>query len=369
MYVKIHSPKNSGGNRGSSSALINYLEKENSGVDFDEHEHFFTHTEDVASGEKAMNQIDNNWRGLKSNDAKFFMVTINPSERELVAIGNDHAKLREYTRNVMDEYAKGFNRQIDGRPIDGNDLIYFAKIENHRRYDPYDKQFKEQYNKNYEIRFQINEIVKQEQLQPVAESRIKELEKQYSRDSNGTVILPGNAKPGLNTHVHIVVARKDKAQRVSLSPFANSKGAEIELNGKKVQVGFNRKQFQHKCERQFDKQFEYKRSVEEKFEFKLSKSKGEPNYVRELISLPRNEQEMAKRIVFELIDKDKQLRRILNPITKLPTSVEQLHSKAINKAIEKVAEMLIGGANPPAAAIKAVVSRTLSMAINAALGL
>lgn len=368
MYLKIHNPRESGGNSRSCAALITYLEKENLDKGLVDQEFFFDHDRDLVNGEKINNEIDGNWRGLKENDSKFFMITINPSEKELEHIGSDPKKLRDFTRSVMDDYAKGFGRMIDGRPLNASDLIYAAKIEHTRRYDPKDPRFENEFKHNYEVSRKIKEIVGSEPVQRIGEMKIKELTKQYLRDHDGNVILPGNARAGLNTHIHVVVARKDRSQRVSLSPFANAKGSDIELNGRAVRVGFNRKEFQMNCERKFDRMFDYARSREEEFEFKLSRSKGDRNYVNDLLKLPSTGKEIARRLVLQIIDRDQKLQKYFRPVTGMPKNADAVLNQAVNKAIEKVAGMLVGGSNPSAIELKTAVTRVLSIAINAGLG-
>ncbi|NJO93088.1 MAG: hypothetical protein HC831_32105 [Chloroflexia bacterium] len=202
------------GNTQSCIDLVDYLEKENEEKDFEEQERFFNHASKNFDSQYVIQKIDNNKKGLKDKDAKFFMLTINPSERELKHLAKIATKgrevsdvsqlskeeyerynniLREYTREVMDEYAKNFNRGLSG-----NDLVYFAKIEQERHYKGTDNEVKE----------------------GLADS--------------------GQKKEGMQTHVHIIVSRKDVSQKVSLSPHANSRGSnKHQLNGKSVMVGFD----------------------------------------------------------------------------------------------------------------------------------
>ncbi len=54
---------------------------------------------------------------------------------------------------------------------------------------------------------------------------------------------------------------------INLSPLANARSSEnLVLNGKKVRGGFDRSNWKQLNEDSFDKMFEYKRSLEEKFE-------------------------------------------------------------------------------------------------------
>lgn len=363
MYIKIHSPKNHGNNSGSSSEVFQYLEKENIDKDLLDQEAFFSHADDRVSCVRAIHDIDSNKRGLKEKEAKFFMITVNPSEKELKHINNDPEKLRAYTRNVMDQYAKNFNREVDGKPIEGKDLVYFAKIEYNRRYAIDDPKHRESYIYNQEINKEINQYKRDHKI--FDKKEIKSLEAKYQRDEAGTVILPGNLKPGLNTHVHVIVSRKDRNQRVSLSPLANARSSKNhEVNGKKVQIGFNRKEFVQNCEIQFDKQFAYNREYKEKFEYK-HKSKHEfSKVVNKMIKIPRDEKELARRIVTELFDKDKKIQRMMAPVSRMPMSAEQLQKKIMDKAVDQVAKMIAGGANPTAAAIKMTVKKVIDLTIN-----
>ena len=116
MFVRVHSNKEvRGGNTGSCFALVNYLSKE--GGDF------FSHTQgDSFDMFQVMEQIDNNKSKLGSEDAKFYMLSINPSQEELCHLLGRQVKtnkelteedrqtlsekLQDYTRSCMDEYAR-----------------------------------------------------------------------------------------------------------------------------------------------------------------------------------------------------------------------------------------------------------------------
>jgi hypothetical protein len=241
MYVKIHGNKDYvKGNTQSCRDLIHYLEKENDDRLFEEQEQFFNHTLSNINAEFAINSIDSNRKGLKDKDAKFFMVTVNPSERELKHLARIATNRRDisdisemkpgelerynnlvkgYTRAVMEEYAKAFNRDLTGA-----DLVYYAKLEQQRHYKGTDAEVKEGFSRS------------------------------------------GEKKEGLQTHVHIVVSRKDVSQKISLSPLANSRGSSKHvLNGKSVKVGFNRDEFVAKCEGEFDKRFQFRREYENSY--------------------------------------------------------------------------------------------------------
>jgi hypothetical protein len=152
------------------------------------------------------------------------MVTVSPSEKELRHIQNNTEQLRDYARAVMEEYAAAFDRGITGA-----DLVYFGKIEQERKFTGAD--------------------------QAVQLGLARE----------------GSQKPGLHTHVHIVVSRKDKTQRLKLSPETNHRA-----NRGNFQGGFDKIKFFMACEKAFDQRFSYMRTQEEKFSYWKEKLNSQP---------------------------------------------------------------------------------------------
>ena len=237
MYIKIHSSKKDN-NRGSCNDLINYLEKENQEKDIFSQEKFFDQKKSDVSFCTAQSFIDNNKGKLGKDEIKFYMVTVNPSKDELkhicksvsgreiknisqltsIELKRYKEALKDYTRIVMDQYAKNFNRGLSGE-----NLVYFGKVE-HSRY--------------------------------------------YGRDSvevKEGLYKAGEKKEGLQTHVHVVVSRMDQSKKIRLSPMANAKNSKNILNGKEVQIGFDRMKFVQSCEKSFDSNFDYKRAQQHKF--------------------------------------------------------------------------------------------------------
>ena len=222
MNIKIVASE-SGSNTGSSKRVVNYLEKENKGKAPSEKEWFFSHERDRVGLREVIESLDANKKKLSKKDAKFFMVNISPSQKELEWIGNDPEKLRAYTREVMDQYAKNF-----GKGLKGEDLLYYAKIEQHRYYKGTDPE--------------------------VRRGKLKQ----------------GEKKPGLQTHIHVLVSRKDKANRLKLSPLSHHRNTQ---KGP-VKGGFDRERFVQRAEEGFDQLFGYVRGKEETFSHLNEKKNG-----------------------------------------------------------------------------------------------
>ena len=264
------------GNKGSSGELFEYLEKENEGKEFTEREMFFDHARDHVPIKTAQHEIDNNVKGLGKNDQKFYEFSVSFSQKEMNHIAGPDGKInkdliKDYSRDLMEQYAKNFNRELKGHPLEGKDIKYFAKVETERRYpkNAYNQDLREVYKHNFQVKASIAEA-KREGNGLLA----KDLEKEYARNGEGTVILPGNQKDGHNIHVHFVVSHKDQSMSMKLSPLAKQRNSKNILNGEKVQVGFNRDNFADKTEKTFDDKFGYSRGLDETYRLKLTKLKG-----------------------------------------------------------------------------------------------
>lgn len=222
-----------GSNKGTCAYLEKYLQKENIGKDLDEQSNWYSHESDFVSRGEVVHRIDNNHKGLAKEDAKFFMLTINYSEKELEHLAVLYPELdamkeakRVYTREVMELYAANFNKNVSG-----NDLLYYAIDENNRYY------------KGDSVEVQ-----------------------------NGTE-KQGDTKDGANEHTHILISRKDKNQKLKLSPLTNHKDTKKGA----VKGGFNRVQFKIVCEHAFDKLHNYERPLEDKAAFLMGVEKEEQN--------------------------------------------------------------------------------------------
>jgi len=254
---KPHS-SDGGNNTGSSATLVDYLDKENVELEVlannaqsrekeidirSRQQSFFNGKSKNISSVEVKHSIDNNKYKLGKNDAKYFAPTINFSKNELEylakkatqgrAVENTwqmnkkefekyNSLLQEYTIQAMDNYATNFNKQDIGVKS-GNDLVYFAKIEHQRKYKGTDKE--------------------------VVQGSVKS----------------GVLKEGLQSHIHVVVSRKDRTQKIKLSPTANEKFTQRKIGNNSYTVGFDRKAWINANEKSFDQKFNYSRNEIEKF--------------------------------------------------------------------------------------------------------
>ncbi|WP_158729174.1 MULTISPECIES: DUF5712 family protein [unclassified Flavobacterium] len=262
-------------NKGSCSNLAIYLGKENEELDkiikkslsrndvFQlerRKQGFFTSSETNVSAIEVISSIDKNKRKLGANDAKYFAPTISFSDNELnhiaflatgktdltnvwdfnaVELEQFNTLIRAYGRKVMDNYALNFNRQQKGINA-GSDLVYFAKIEHFRKFKGTDKDV-----------------------------------------LNGKRIS-GENKEGLQSHIHFIVSRKDKSQRLKLNPICNEKNTNRTIGDNEYQVGFDRVNWIKINEETFDEHFRYNRKLLEKFENQNILKNGSPQEKHEL---------------------------------------------------------------------------------------
>ncbi|GAA4394154.1 DUF5712 family protein [Hymenobacter koreensis] len=210
MYIKLINPATHGkaayNNSGSSAQTLNYLKQE-AGRDGEEATFFGADRDDLSAAEVGQN-IDSNVKGLRAGEAKFYSLVISPSEAELTHIGNDEAKLKDYTRQVMAQYAANFKLK-DGRELGSQDLVWGATLHQQRSYRGTDPEV-----------------------------------------STGQAKI-GEQRPGLQTHIHVIVSARDAQQRITLNP-----------GGRRSR--FDLMQWQAAAGRQFEKQFGYTAQAHEK---------------------------------------------------------------------------------------------------------
>ena len=215
MHIDFAPPSNGTyNNAGSSRQLANYLEHEDlermeKGIYT---EGFFNLTEDNIYKSKVIKDIDTNIGQLLKTDAKFYAIHVSPSEKELRAMGNTEQEQAEamkcYIREVfIPEYAKNFNKELSS-----SDIKFYGKIHFDRK-----------------------------------------------RSNNE-----------LNIHCHLIVSRKDQANKKKLSPLTSHKNTK---NGV-IKGGFNRVNLFQQTEQGFDKLFDYNRQLSELFDYQNTMKNG-----------------------------------------------------------------------------------------------
>ena len=242
MYITI-TPQKMGGNYSKSSAdFVGYLEKENQGLEQQDMENFFNQYGDEISAEEVIKEIDGNTAKLEKHEPRFYSITVSPSKYELRKLQNSREDLKRYTRELMKDYVVSFNREIKGRPVSIDDIKYYAKIEHQRTFKGTDFQVRENQpfaTKILQLKTEIRNI-----QEGRAEGNIKrmkkeiaKLERQAPHQQNGKRIVQGMAKDGNQSHIHIIVSRKDVSNRFSLSPGSKYKASDVKLNGETVKRG------------------------------------------------------------------------------------------------------------------------------------
>lgn len=305
MYITI-TPQKLGANYSQSAAgYVDYLEKENQLPNQDnEHEFFFNQKDDDISPETVIKEIDANTTKLKKIEPKFYSITINPSQYELKKLQNSKEALKHYTREVMKDYASCFNREINGRPIHVDDIKYYAKIEHQRVFKGTDIQVKENQvyaTKILQLKNELRKINRGELQGNIKsiEGKIQRLEEQAPHQQNGERIVQGMIKDGNQSHIHIIVSRKDVSNSYSLSPGSKYKASEVKMNGKMVKRGFNRDAFFQKAEKTFDKKFGYPRNFVESYQARKDFIKNPKLYFSAIMGLPASEKALAIKMLRE----------------------------------------------------------------------
>ncbi|RKD16244.1 molybdopterin-guanine dinucleotide biosynthesis protein MobB [Pelobium manganitolerans] len=230
MHINITTQ---GSNKGSSGSLVQYLEKENRKELKDAPERWSSSQQQTAEAYGVRRALDNNVSKLGKADAKFFLVNISPSQKEirhlLEKFGDQGAKaeLKKYAEKVMDEYAKNFKRP----GVESNrDLLWFGKLENFRYFNHTDKEVKNGERKR------------------------------------------GEKKDGEQMHIQIIVSRKDITDKIKLSPMNTSRGKN-ENHSKKLGQ-FNRVAFKQCGEELFNNVFDFKRAFKETASYAMIQKNG-----------------------------------------------------------------------------------------------
>jgi len=327
MYITI-TPQKLGGTYSQSSAdFVGYLEKENRGLEQEQMEHFFKQYGDEISAEEVVKDIDGNGAKLKKTEPKFYSITVSPSKYELNRLQNSSEDLKKYTRELMKDYVASFNREINGRPITIDDIKYYAKIEHQRTFKGTDKEIKENQpyaTKILQLKTEIRNIKegRSEGNTIKMQNEISKLEKEAPNQQNNKRIVQGMQKEGSQSHIHIVVSRKDASNSVSLSPGSKHKASEVEMHGKNVKRGFDRDKFFQSAEKTFDKTFNYQRNFAETYKARKDFIKNPKIYFAALMKLPTNEKALA----FKIMGKAG-----IPMMSSIPVAQVQLAMKVFNK--------------------------------------
>lgn len=225
MHLNI-TDSEKGDNKGSSGQLIHYLDKETRIHPEQDPELWFNGSGSGFEAYEIRNRLDKNIAKLCRNDSKFFLVNISPSKKEIAHLKSLYGELgakeqlKTYATKIMDEYARNFKRNGINQ---NTDLLWFGKLENHRYYS------------------------------------FKDLEVK-----NGTA-RRGQAKPGEQMHIQVIVSRKDITNKIKLSPNNKSRGRNAAHS--KIVGEFNRVAFKNSGERVFDDMFNFTRPLTETFEY------------------------------------------------------------------------------------------------------
>jgi len=208
MHIDFAPPSNGTyNNSGSCRQLANYMEHEDlerieKGIYT---EGFFNLTDDNIYKSKVIIDIDSNIGQFLKTDAKFYAIHVSPSEKELRAMGNTEQEqaeaMKRYIREMfIPEYAKNFNKELSA-----SNIKFYGKIHFDR-----------------------------------------------NRSNNE-----------LNMHCHLIVSRKDQANKKKLSPLTNHKNTKNGI----IKGGFDRTNLFQQVERGFDEMFNYNRQLTESFNY------------------------------------------------------------------------------------------------------
>ncbi len=292
-----------GGNFSKSSAdFVGYLEKENQGLEQQDMEHFFNQYGDEICAEEVIREIDGNTAKLEKHEPRFYSITVSPSKYELRKLQNSSEDLKKYTRELMKDYVASFNREIKGRPVSIDDIKYYAKIEHQRTFKGTDFQVKENQpfaTKILQLKTEIRNIQKGRVEGNIKRMKkeITKLERQAPHQQNGKRIVQGMRKEGNQSHIHIIVSRKDASNRFSLSPGSKYRASDVKLNGEIIKRGFDRDKFFERAEKTFDKTFGYKRNYAETYKSRKDFVKNPHLYFAALMKLPANEKALAFKMI------------------------------------------------------------------------
>lgn len=248
MYINI-TDSETGNNKGSCGRLVNYLEKENHTTDVKEQ--WFNNTNREIIPQEVRVTIDHNIAKLGKDDAKFFLINISPSQKEIAFLkekfGDQGAEenLKDYATSVMDAYVQNFKRKGINS---SKDLLWYGKLERYRYY----------HHKDPEV-------------------------------EQGSV-KAGQKKEGEQVHIQIIVSRKDITNKIKLSPMNNSRGKNKAHSAKLGQ--FDRVAFKASGERIFDEMFSFDRTLKETLNYAMTMKNGSVEQKKEMYLMKHSERNL-----------------------------------------------------------------------------
>ncbi len=267
-----------GGNTGSCGQLTDYLEKENQKLA--KNELWFDQARDDIGPDQVKSGIDNNVAKLKKTEAKFYLINISPSGKELDHIGSDPQKLKAYVREVMKEYAENFNKGLSEK-----DIKYYGKIEYNRYYTHEDLEVKQGLRKR------------------------------------------GEVKEGNHMHAQLIVSRKTADNGRLISPMTNHRGSNAGHSQKFGQ--FDRLNFTERCEKAFDRTFNYERELTETFKYRKVILNGTAMERADMIVAERSLKTKQGKEQAQAIEQNKREKRELTQQHQINPKEEQQKKKGL----------------------------------------
>lgn len=261
-------------NAGSCRRLGNYLEHEDlermeKGIYT---EGFFNLTEENLYKSQVVKDIDNNKAQLLKTDAKFYAIHVSPSAKELQAMGTTEQEqaeaMRKYIREVfIPEYAKNFNKGLSA-----GDIKFYGKIH---------------------------------------------FDRERSENTEG------------NMHCHIIVSRKDQANKIKLSPLTNHRDTKKGV----IKGGFDRTNLFQQVEKGFDELFNYNRSLDESFEYYNTMRNGT---IEEQIKMQKRTDELTNSLQHDVMNAvSHEIKRSVSQLVNSPEingeNIEELRKKEERK--------------------------------------
>jgi len=236
---------------------------------------------------------------------------------------DDAIKLKDSIKNYTDL----FSRTIEGRAVKASDIMYYGKVEKKRSYKYTDPKVKE--NKELLKKISLSNSKKERAL----------LKGKLNYDSD-VLIKEGMLKSGNQSHIHLIVSRKDITNSYSLSPGSNYKSSmnykpsNKQLESLVTKRGFNRDGFFEKAEASFDKHLKYNRNYVESYKGLKDLKYSPKRFFSKLTGLPTSQKAVGFRILAE--NKIPMLKHI-------PLNQADLVKKAIDKALQIGKKLLQAG--------------------------